>query len=234
MAIIRVYNLSDWSVFQTLNLSLPTSCAIWTFDDRYLIIFPTNSGHFLVYTRANFSLTMNISIAYTNVQKCIAHKETNSYLCIADAPAVYFTLNLFDFSVDFLFTGSISIYNKVSENLQVFTSYNDSSIPARFYQINKYCTGNTFYHISQKSCVVCDANCAECLSVTACKKCVANKTLENGTCRPCGSNELYNTTTFLCNDITNFCSGDQYFSIPLLTCVQCLKNCGKCISTNFC
>ena len=75
---------------------------------------------------------MNISIAYTNVQKCIANKEANSYLCIGDAPTVYFTLNLFDFSVDFLFTGSISIYNKVSENLQVFTSFRDESIPHAF------------------------------------------------------------------------------------------------------
>jgi hypothetical protein len=131
---------------------------------------------------------MNISIAYTNVQKCIANKETNSYLCIGDSPAVYFTLNLFDFSVAFLFTtGLNSINNKVSENLKVFTSFRDQSIPARFYQVNKYCTGNTFYHISQKSCAICDTNCAECLSTTACKTCITDYTTLNGTCHPRGS-----------------------------------------------
>jgi hypothetical protein len=100
--------------------------------------------------------------------------------------------------------------------------------------VTNFCSGDQYFSIPLLECVQCLVNCGRCSSTTTCQFCVADYTLENGTCRPCGSNELYNTTTLLCDDVTNFCSGDQYFSIPLGSCVQCLENCGKCKSTNFC
>jgi hypothetical protein len=147
--VIRIYNLSDWSVIRTLNLAVGNSCAIWTFDDRYLITFPRNLNYFLVYSRtSNFSQIKNISLAYKNTKKCIAHQKTNSYLCMGGLPAFYFSLNLFDFSIASLLDGFIASYYKASENLNFFVSYHhDRALPVFFYQIHKYCTGNTFYHI---------------------------------------------------------------------------------------
>jgi hypothetical protein len=99
-----------------------------------------------------------------------------------------FSINLYDYSVSFIYSGFQGTSLKPSENNKVFLIQKDKNVPILFFQLNKYCTGKNFYHISQKSCVVCDNNCAECLSTTACKDCLVNSTLINGSCKPCGSN----------------------------------------------
>jgi hypothetical protein len=149
VSVIRIYNLSDWSVIQTLTLALPNLCAIWTFDDRYLITFPTYRTYFLVYDRTNsFTQIRNISFAYTNRKKCIAHQATNSYLCMG-GPNFFFSLNLFDFSIASLFNVPSAAFNwKASEDLNFIVNYHyDHTVPARFFKIHKYCTGNKFYRI---------------------------------------------------------------------------------------
>jgi hypothetical protein len=71
-AVIRVYNLSDWSLVREINLARATSCLVWSFDNQYLIMFPANVNYLLVYDRlANWSLSHNVSIGYSNIVKCI-------------------------------------------------------------------------------------------------------------------------------------------------------------------
>ncbi len=121
---IRIYNLSDWSFIRALSLAVPNSCAIWTFDDRYLITFPKNLNYFLVYDRTNdFTQIRNISSAYTHTKNWISHQTTNSYLCMGGTPTFYFSLNLFDFSIAFLFNGLFENYLKASEDLNFFVTY---------------------------------------------------------------------------------------------------------------
>lgn len=74
-AVLRIYNLSDWTIIKTINLDRPTNYAIWSFDDRYLIVFPTNANYILVYDKsANWTLSRNVSIGYNNIGKCISRQ----------------------------------------------------------------------------------------------------------------------------------------------------------------
>ncbi len=178
---IRILRVTDWGHIHSIN---PAGVVGWSFDSRYLFVFPPNTAYMLVFDRNNgWPLTLNVSTGFNNVKKCVSYNATNCLLCYGESTTpVFFTVNLTDFSVQLARNVTIGSTFTISSNLNVFVTFDYSLSVPYFYQIHQYCTGNTFYDISQQICSVCDQNCIQCSSFTTCISCLTNYTLTNGSC----------------------------------------------------